>query len=110
MSGKRAFENGNPTDHVSTRYEFSFTLKIVYPVDTGRKLNVHKTFRRRPGRLMYVQFTFCVYGVTTSHFYKKAMQCESNLKKSKNLTDSRPGLPIKLFCCTATKLDNQRID
>ena len=27
-------------------------------VDTGRKLNVHKT---SPGRLMYVQFTFCVY-------------------------------------------------
>ena len=24
------------------------------PVDTGRKLNVHKTFRRRPERLMYV--------------------------------------------------------
>ena len=32
------------------------------PVDTGRKLNVHKTFRRRPGRL-YVQFTSCIYGV-----------------------------------------------
>ena len=29
------------------------------PVDTGRKLNVHKTFTRR---LMYVQFTSCVYG------------------------------------------------
>ena len=32
------------------------------PVDRGRKLNVHKTFRRRPGRLMYVQFTSCVCG------------------------------------------------
>ena len=36
------------------------------PVDTGRTLNVHKTFRRRSGRfsarLMYVQFTSCVYG------------------------------------------------
>ena len=31
------------------------------PVDTGRKLNVHKTFRRRPRRLMNVQFTSCVY-------------------------------------------------
>ena len=29
------------------------------PVDTGRKLNVHKTFRRR---LTYVQLTSCVYG------------------------------------------------
>ena len=32
----------------------------AYPVDTGHTLNVHKTFRRR---LIYVQFTFCVYGV-----------------------------------------------
>ena len=32
------------------------------PVDTGRKLNAHKMFRRGPGRLMYVQFTSCVYG------------------------------------------------
>ena len=32
------------------------------PVYTGRKLNVHKMFRRRPGRLMYVQFASCVYG------------------------------------------------
>ena len=32
-------------------------------MDTGRKLNVHKTFVRCPERLMYVQFTSCVYGV-----------------------------------------------
>ena len=31
-------------------------------LDTGRKLDVHKTFRRRPGRFMYVQFTSCDYG------------------------------------------------
>ena len=29
-----------------------------YPVDRGRKLNVHKTFRRRPGRLLNVLCTF----------------------------------------------------
>ena len=34
------------------------------PVDTGRKLNVHKTFRRRPGR----QFPSCVYGVVPKGF------------------------------------------
>ena len=27
------------------------------PVDAGRKLNVHKTFRRRPGRLLNVLYT-----------------------------------------------------
>ena len=36
-------------------------ISKVDPLDTGRKLNVHKTFRGRPGRLMYVQFTSCVY-------------------------------------------------
>ena len=29
-----------------------------FPVDTGRKLNVHKTFKRRPGRLLNVLCTF----------------------------------------------------
>ena len=29
-----------------------------YLLDTGRKLNVHKTFRRRPGRLLNVLCTF----------------------------------------------------
>ena len=29
-----------------------------YPVDTDRKLNVHKTFRRRPGSLLKVLCTF----------------------------------------------------
>ena len=28
------------------------------PVDTGHKFNVHKTFRRRPGRLLNVLSTF----------------------------------------------------
>ena len=31
---------------------------FLFPVDTGRKLNVHKTFRRRPGRLLNVLCTF----------------------------------------------------
>ena len=32
-------------------------------IDTVRKLNIHKALRGRPERLMYVQFTSCVYGV-----------------------------------------------
>ena len=35
------------------------------PVDTGRKLNVHQTFRRRPGRLQNVLCTFNVRPVST---------------------------------------------
>ena len=37
------------------------------PVDTGRKLNVHKTFRRRPGRLLYVFCTFSLRPVSTGN-------------------------------------------
>ena len=32
------------------------------PLDARRKLNVHKTSRTSSKRLMYVQFTSCVYG------------------------------------------------
>ena len=35
------------------------------PVDTGRKLNVHKTFRRRPGRLLNILCTFNLRPVST---------------------------------------------
>ena len=30
--------------------------QLILPLDAGSKLNVHKIFRRRPGRLMYIQF------------------------------------------------------
>ena len=43
------------------------------PLDTGRKLNVHKTFRRRPGRLLNVlcMFNLCLVsgGRCGSGFY-----------------------------------------
>ena len=38
---------------------------VHYPVDTGRKLNVHKTFRKRPGRLLNVLCTFNLRPVST---------------------------------------------
>ena len=41
-------------------------LITINPVDTGRKLNVHKTLRRRPGHLLNVlctlNITSCAYG------------------------------------------------
>ena len=39
--------------------------KTAYPVDTGRKLNVHKTFRGRPERLLNVLCTFNLRPVFT---------------------------------------------
>ena len=35
----------------------------MYPLKTGRKLNVHLTFRTRPGRLLNILYTFNVQGV-----------------------------------------------
>ena len=42
-----------------------FSKTTIYPVDTGRKLNVHKTFRRRPGRLLNVLCTLNLRTVST---------------------------------------------
>ena len=41
-------------------------ILLYIPADTGRKLNVHKTFRRRPGRLLNVLCTFNLRPVSTS--------------------------------------------
>ena len=55
---------------------FLLLLKY-YHVDTGRRLNVHETFRRRPGRLLNVLCTFnfrpvstgiMIHSLTTSHW------------------------------------------
>ena len=35
-----------------------FYMMATFSVDTGHKLNVHKTFRRRPGRLLKVMCKF----------------------------------------------------
>ena len=45
---------------------FSFKKSDFYqPADTGRKLNVHKTFRKRPGRLLNVLCTLNLRPVST---------------------------------------------
>ena len=54
-------------------------LKSMLPVDTGRKLNVHKTFRRRPERLLNFLYTFNLCPVsmgfmTRHHFASKFLK------------------------------------
>ena len=51
-------------------------LQRYIPVDTGHKLNVCKTFRRRPGRLLNVLCTLNLRLVSTGIL----------------------GLPVKIFC------------
>ena len=43
----------------------NFQNSSFYPVGTGRKYNVHKTFRRRPGRLLNALFMFNLRPVST---------------------------------------------
>ena len=40
-----------------------------HPVDTGCKLNVHQTFRRRPGRLLNILCTFNLRPMSTGQFH-----------------------------------------
>ena len=64
---------------------YSATLLFFYnQVDTGRKLNVHKMFRRRPGRLLNVLCTFNLRAVSigNKHFPK---QKGTNFEASKPL-------------------------
>ena len=62
--------NFGPSDSLSSRWKWiktsvninvnNITLKKSWPqihsVDTERKLNVHKTFRRHPGRILYALY------------------------------------------------------
>ena len=50
---------------IITIIDLSSGKNIYNPADTGRKLNVHKTFRRRPGRLLNVLCTFSLRPVST---------------------------------------------
>ena len=45
------------------------------PVGTGRKLNAHKTFRRRPGRLLNVLCTFNLRPVSTGVIWQIDGNC-----------------------------------
>ena len=46
-------------------YDKYFHIGNFYPIDTGRRLNVHKTFRRRPGCLLNILCTFNLRPVST---------------------------------------------
>ena len=69
--GEPAFDAGGPVREFFTLYFVAAARNIMqgtsssFPVDTGRKLNVHKTFRRRPGRLLNVLCTFNLRPIST---------------------------------------------
>ena len=57
------------------------------PLDIGRQLNVHKTFRRRPGGLLNVLCTFNLRPVSRGNLI--ARQCNRNthtkMRRKRNL-------------------------
>ena len=79
--------------------------KECNPANTGRKLNMHKTFRRRPVRLLNVLCTFNLRPVSmrkTNHI-KILWHCFSNVLLVNILLLNR--LPILKFY-----LDNERCE
>ena len=77
-------------NEVFPRFSVQFlALRITFvllqdPVDTRLKLNVHKTLRRRPGRLLNVLYTFNLRPVSTEElpfFYQGWLQLKSFLIK-----------------------------
>ena len=44
------------------------------PLDTERKLNVHKTFKRRPGHLLDVLYTFNLRPMSRGNVFVKTVQ------------------------------------
>ena len=58
-------------------------MKRDNPVDTGRKLNVHNTFRRRPGRLLNV---LCTLNLRPVSMGKETFKITVNIVQAKGLT------------------------
>ena len=65
---------------------------ISFPVDTWRKLNVHKTFRRCPGRLLNVLCTFNLRPVLRFKYFQNQL---------KIFWEKHPfAIYIAYFCCS----------
>ena len=55
---------------------------FLYPLDTWRKGNVHKTFRNRPGRLLNILITFNLRPVSRRYSMGNAKVWKRLLKRS----------------------------
>ena len=58
---------------------FILPVITIKPVDTGRKLNVHKTLRRRRGRLLNVLCTVSLRPASTGKTFILIDQCRNCL-------------------------------
>ena len=77
----------------------------TFPIDTGRKLNVHKTFRRRPGRLLNVLCTFNLRPVSTRLISLErfiSLSCLNFYKQNKTFLVSATLIKISSFFSNLT--------
>ena len=49
-------------------------ILLIFPVHTGRKLNVHKTFRKRPRRLLNVLCAFNLRPVSAGELRQESLE------------------------------------
>ena len=92
-------------DYRTTVSHFDNSLK-PFPVGTGRKLNVHKTFRRRPGRLLNVLCTFNLrpvsIGSMSFDFYVDRNLCSNCSIRFSNYFNMR--ILVRLIVITKLKI------
>ena len=67
---------------------------MSYPVDTGRKLNVHKALRRRPGRLLKVLCTFNLGPVSTRQMFRGVFKTLSKPYEGFCVSSTAKNLPF----------------
>ena len=93
-----------PTSQLEKKCYFSLIVSCVifsdteqlYPVDTGRKMNVHKTFRIRPGRLLNFLCTFNLRPVSTGYLmYPNWSMIYDIIQKGNHQVCNTYVLPVK---------------
>ena len=77
---------------------------IEYPVDTGCKLNVHKTFRKRPGCLLNVLYTFNLRPVSTGYALS-ACRIRDELSKPYQALQSMTNCVTSLHLCNLRPIE-----
>ena len=80
-----------------------------HPADTGRKLNVHKTFRRRPGRLLNVLCTFNLPPVSTGQLQDPLDDGANDVDDDDDDDDSETNIHYILHCPRFFKYENDAL-
>ena len=87
---------------------YSYFAVTLFPVDTGRKLNVHKTFKRRLGRLLNVLCTFYLRpvstgsGTSTSSLLPEQTNSQHISTRSRSLRQTAQKMPFPADLVTFT--------